>query len=121
MKRIIICLALVLASSFNVMKAQNVGVEIDLEVGIFDPTGSHEPPHKGPVVVPSVSLECHTLIFATPCDGCLLRLLDENGAVVYSTIIPVGATSLVLPSYLSGNYEIQIVQGNICFWGYIYL
>ena len=57
----------------------------------------------------------------TPCDGCVLRLVDENENVVYSIVIPTGATSLVLPSYLSGDYEIQIVQGNIYYYGNIYL
>ena len=113
MKRFVFILALVLASSFNGIMA----AEIDLEVGIVDPTGSQEPP----VLVPSVSLEGYTLYFMTPCDGCTLRLLDEDDAVVFSTIIPTGTTSLVLPSYLSGEYEIQIIQGNIYFWGFILL
>ena len=121
MKRIILGLALILAASFSGVKAEEVGDEIDLEVGIFDPTGSYDPYEKGPVLVPSVSLEGHTLYFATSCDGCILRLLDENDAVVYSTIIPTDTTSLVLPSYLSGEYEIQIIQGNLCFYGYIIL
>lgn len=121
MKRIIIGLALVLAFSFSGVKAQEVGDEIDLEVGIYDPTGTYEPFEKGPILVPSVSLDGHTLYFATSCDGCTLRLLDENDVVVFSTIIPTGTTSLVLPSYLSGEYEIQIIQGNYYFWGYIIL
>ena len=121
MKRIILGLALILASSFSGVMAQEVGDEIDLEVGIVDPTGGHEPFEKGPVLVPSVSLDGHTLYFATSCDGCTLRLLDENDVVVYSTIIPTGTTSLVLPSYLSGEYEIQIIRGNICFWGCLFL
>lgn len=101
--------------------AQNAGEEIDFQVEWSDPTNNHEPVGRGPVLIPSVSLESHTLYFVTPCDGCTLRLLDENGVVVYSTVIPTGTTSLVLPSYLSGEYEIQIIQGNICFYGYITL
>ena len=118
MKRVIFVLALVLASSFSGVKAQD---EIDLEEGIYDPTEEHEPPQKGPVLVPSVSIDDYTLYFMTPCDGCTLRLLDDNDVVVYSTVIPTGTTSLVLPSYLSGEYEIQIIWGNIYFWGYILL
>ena len=121
MRRFISILALVLASSFSGVMAEEVGDEIDLEVGIYDPTGTHEPFKKGPILVPSVFLDGHTLYFATSCDGCTLRLLDENDVVVYSTVIPTGTTSLVLPSYLSGEYEIQIIHGNYCFWGYIYL
>ena len=95
--------------------------EIDLQVEIIDPDFGNEGQQKGPVLVPSISIEGHTLYFATSCDGCTLCLLDENDVVVYSTIIPTGTTSLVLPSYLSGEYEIQIIQGNFCFWGYIAL
>ena len=121
MKKIFLCLALVLAFSFSGVKAQEVGDEIDLEVGIVDPTGGHEPFKKDPVLVPSVSLDGHTLYFATSCDGCTLRLLDENDVVVYSTVILTGTTSLVLPSYLSGEFEIQIIRGFYYFWGYIEL
>ena len=56
-----------------------------------------------------------------PCDGYTLELVDANDNVVYSTVIPTGTTSLVLPSYLSGEYKLQIIQGNIYFYGYINL
>ena len=64
-----------------------------------------------------MSIEDYTLYFNTPCDGYVLRLVDE----FYSTVIPVGATSLVLPSYLSGTYELQIITGYYCFFGDITL
>lgn len=64
MKRFVFALALVLASSFSGVKAQD---EIDLEEGIYDPTQNYEPIQKGPVLVPSVSIEDYTLYFITPC------------------------------------------------------
>ena len=45
----------------------------------------------------------------------------KNDNVVYSTVIPINTTNLVIPSTLSGEYEIQIIQGNIYFYGFIYL
>lgn len=104
----------------------NVSVYADpelivLEVGIEDPEHGDSSQQKTPITVPGISLEDHTLYFYTPCDGCILRLLDGNDNVVYSTVIATGTTSLVLPSTLSGEYEIQIIQGNICFYGYINL
>ena len=45
----------------------------------------------------------------------------NNNNVVYSTVIPINTANLVIPSTLSGEYEIQIIQGNICFYGFIYL
>ena len=92
---------------------------IDLEVGIEDPEQGALGQQKNPISIPDIGLENHTLYFYTPCDDCTLRLLDENDIVVYSTVIVTGTTSLVLPSTLSGEYEIQIIQGNICFYGYI--
>lgn len=91
-------------------------------------TGEYIDPHKGQLgghrsqtIVPELEIDDYTLFFMTPCDSCVLRLLDEDGAVVYTTIVPNNASSLVLPSYLSGEYEIQIIQGNIYFWGYVEL
>lgn len=93
---------------------------IDLGVNIYDP-GNDDPGHRSPVTVPTVSLEDHTLYFDTPCDGCVLSLLNEDGEEVYTTIIPAYCLSLVLPSYLSGEYELQIIQGNICYYATINL
>lgn len=94
--------------------------DIDLQVGYDDPLDEGGI-HRSPIAIPCIGIEGYTLTFFTPCDGCLLQLLSEDNEVVYSTIIPSNATTLVLPSYLSGTYEIQIIQDNICFWGDIEL
>ncbi len=102
----------------------NVSVYADpesVDLQYIDPEFGDIGQPKSPITIPEISLEDHTLYFYTPCDGCTLRLLDENDNVVYSTVIATGTTNLVLPSYLSGEYEIQIIQGNICFYGYINL
>jgi hypothetical protein len=115
----ILCLTAVLSlTSVNVF-AYPVGIE--LQVGYDDPIDGDEGQQRGPVLIPEISLDVYSIIFDTPCDGCTLRLVDANDNVVYSTIIPTGATSIVLPSSLSGEYEIQIIQGNLCFYGYITL
>lgn len=95
--------------------------DVPLETGIVDPTITEGDPHRTPVEIPKISIEDDTLYFNTPCDGYVLRLVDEFDNVVYSTVIPVGATSLVLPSYLSGTYELQIITGIYCFYGDITL
>ena len=100
----------------------NVSVYADpegIDLQYIDPEFGDIGQPKSPITIPEINLEDHTLFFITPCDGCTLRLLDENDNVVYSTIIPTNTASLVLPSTLSGEYEIQIIQGNICFYGYI--
>ena len=120
-KRLLFLLMMVLLPLSNVcVNAENPG-NINLEVRIDDPEVDQDGHPRSPILVPHVGINGYSLIFYTPCDGCVLRLIDENDVVVYSTVIPTGATSLVLPSYLSGEYEIQIVQGNIYFYGYISL
>ena len=113
---VLLALALLPLSNVNVMAKT-----VTFSVGYVDPSEYHDDDPRSPILIPEVDLEGYTLTFYTPCDGCVLRLLDENDNVVYSTVIPTGTTSIVLPSYLSGNYEIQIVQGNIYFYGNIYL
>lgn len=111
----------IMAFSASTYAAVNTVDPIPLEGGIIDPTNDNDGPHKGPVQVPEVSLDGHTLYFFTPCDGCTLNLVDENDDVVYTLVIPSGTTSLALPSDLSGEYELQIIRGNYCFWGTITL
>ncbi len=96
-------------------------IDIPLQVGYEDPINGDDGQHKGSVLIPSVSLDDYSLIFNTPCDGYTLRLLDENGVVVYSVVIPTGTTSIVLPSCLSGDYKIELQMGYWKFTGYIML
>lgn len=120
-KRFLIISLLTAMLSFTCVNLYANQEDVDLQVGYEDPDDGNDGQQKGPVLIPDVSLDGYSLIFNTPCDGCTLRLLDENDIVVYSTVIPTGTTSLVLPSYLSGEYEIQIIRGNIYFYGYIIL
>lgn len=92
---------------------------VELQVSIIDPTLQPGGTPKQPLQVPSVSLDDHTLYFEIPCDGCTLNIVDSNDTVVYTTVVPTGATSLVLPVTLSGEYELQIIRGNYVFYGTI--
>ena len=120
-KRFLIVSCLMAVLSFTSINAYADPESIVLQVGYEDPDYGDEGQHKSPILIPEISIEDYTIYFNTPCDGCSLRLVDENDNVVYSTVIPTGTTSLVLPSSLSGEYEIQIIQGNLCFYGYINL
>ena len=110
-----------MAPSVQVSADNGTEESIDLQVYIYNPTGNLGGPHKGPVQIPEVSLDDHTLYFFTPCDGYTLNLVDENDGVVYTIVIPTGTTSCVLPATLSGEYELQLISGNYCFWGMINL
>ena len=123
MKTKVLSLFAIICAAFSVSAFAQAGNydPVPLQVSDIDPTIGQDGPHKGPVQVPEVSLDGHTLYFFTPCDGCTLNLVDENDVVVYTLVIPAGTTSLALPATLSGNFELQIIRGNYCFWGEITL
>lgn len=119
----IIILALIVAmlSLFNV-QASASPEQVLLEVGYVDPANDQDEPQRTPVTVPWIEIDGYTLTFVTPCDGFTLQLLDENGNVAYSIVIPTNASSVILPAYLEGEYEIQIIgNSNYYFYGYITL
>jgi len=96
-------------------------IQIPLQVEYDDPSHDQDNPNRGPVLIPEVSIDEYTLYFYTPCVGCILRVVNELGVAEYTTVIPVDADELVLPSYLSGDYELQIIRDNWCFYGGITL
>ena len=87
-------------------------------VGYVDPGDDQDEPQRGPVV-PLVEIEDNTLTFITSCDGLELRLVNEENELEFTTVI-YGST-LVLPSYLSGDYQLQIISGNYFYFGGISL
>lgn len=119
MKRSILTIVLMMSVSLSDAQTQNYYDQVYFQIALVDPTAEHKPIRRSPIATPSVCLEGHTLLFATPCDGCTLKLINEDEDVEYITIIPVDATNLDLPTCLSGEYQLQIIRGNYCFWGYI--
>jgi hypothetical protein len=104
----------------NAVPDAKIPEKLPFIIELVDPTiiGNTGKP-KSPVVPPEVYIAGHTLLFSTPCDGCILRLEDEMGNEVYTTTIPENTTTLELPYYLTGEYKIQIIRGNFCFYTYI--
>ena len=70
---------------------------------------------KTPVRPPLVYIEDYTLSFDT------LIIKDEDGYVVYTTTVFSNDTEVILPSTLSGNYEVNLIMGNWLFSGWINL
>ena len=119
MKKLFFVLTVAALLPFSSVCINTMAGVIPLEVGYHDPNNDKPADPKTPVLVPEVSIEDYTLTFDASCLGCELRLLDENGVLVYSSTIT--SSTLVLPSYLSGDYELQIISGIYCFYGYINL
>ena len=52
-------------------------------------------------------------------DDFTLELRDENDVVVYTDYVPAGTTQVVLPSTLSGDFELRLVGDTYYYRGYI--
>lgn len=94
---------------------------LSLQVRLIDPWKPSTGIKRSPAKAPSLSIFDHTLYFATSCDGCILRLVNEDGDVEYAMEIPENTSTITLPFYLYGEYELQILRGNYCFFGFVEL
>ena len=57
---------------------------------------------------------------STPCDYTL-NLYDEDGEVVYTVFVPAGTTQVILPTTLSGDFELRFETATYYYYGYISL
>ena len=95
---------------------------VPLSVSIEDddyPIGNGQP--KTPMCPPVVYIEDYTLSFEVGHPEYVLNIKDENGNVVYTTTVYSTQTQVVLPSTLSGDYQIELVMGYWLFTGWINL
>ena len=121
-KRLLLCLSIVaMLLTVCVCPLAAQGIRVPLTKTYVDPTEPGRPNHKSPVLAPTVYIDGYELTFDTPCDGCTLQLVDEDNDVVYSLVIPVGTTTLYLPTDLEGTFELQIICGEWLFYGEIEL
>lgn len=124
MKKIIICLSMLLAA-FTSNANQNQGFSesgitpLELQVKIIDPTEAEIPIKRTPETIPTIYFDGNTLYFATSCDGYTLQIVDEAENICYDLVIPMGTTELELPENLFGEYEMRIIRGNTLYYGTI--
>ena len=121
MKNLLFILMSCFFISTHAMAQTPNGDQIDLNLGWIDPTPMGHPSGKSPVEIPTVYINDYTLTFATNHPEYILYIKDENETVVYSTVVASAATEVVLPSTLSGDYEIDLIMDDWYFWGYIEL
>ena len=76
---------------------------------------------KPSIETPKVYIEDYTLSFGINHPEYALIIKDENGQEVYTTTVFSTQPNVILPSTLSGNYEINLVMGNWLFSGWINL
>ena len=122
-KILFVALLLIMPFSFMAKSQSYPGHDqtVNLQISYSDPTkpGPHNP--KSPALTPTVYINENTVSFGSELEGFTLKILDEDGVVVYSTVIAAGVSQVVLPSTLSGEYEIRFVTDDYYYYGFITL
>ena len=113
----VLMISIMMGIPFN-MNAAQADVEF---IPIFE-GGDSNGNTKSPLLKPTGSIDGYTLFIDGINTDYTLELVDANDAVVYSTIVPSTVSVVVLPSTLSGNYELRLYPGgSYYFYGYISL
>ena len=117
MKKYLLCVFLML----GFMIPQTVSAGLNIPMQIIDPT----PGDGGNTLAPPrpwyITQDDHTLTLPALADDYTLQLLDEDGLVVYTTFVPSGTTTVILPSTLSGDFELRLVADTYYYRGYMSL
>lgn len=80
--------------------------------------------HKAPAKLPTppeATLSENVLSFLDSHAEYTLYIISEDGEEVYEALVPENTSTITLPSDLSGEYELQLICGNYCFYTYIEL
>ena len=115
-------LLLLLFGAFIFSTSVSAQVLVPLTVCIEEdeqPGGNGQP--RSPEETPIVYIDDYTLLFEANHPEYVLNIKDENNIVVYTTMVYSTQTQVVLPSTLSGNYQIELVVDNLLFKGWINL
>ena len=117
-KKILLVFSLLMAT----MTSFGSQIPVDLQTGYIDPNeGKTTLRPKVPMRPPVVCIEDYTLSFSAGHADYELTIRDEDDNVVYTTPVWSAQTEVVLPSTLSGDYQIELITGNWMFTGYIAL
>ena len=118
-------LCLMSLSAFSQRPKVVIGSPIVWQVRIFDPHNTGMPIPKSPALppkAPEASIDDHTLYLYNVDYDLTLCLLDEDGEEAYTVFIPANTASVVLPSTLTGDYELQLLtDGLFYFAGWVEL
>ena len=94
--------------------------KLEFEVKVYTPVVT-KPRPKAPAKLPTppeATLDGNILTFTEAHAEYTLYIIDEDGEEVYETHIPENTSTITLPSYLSGEFELQLVTGVWCFFDY---
>lgn len=118
MKKLLLFLISAFIFSTSVSAQELVPLTVCIEED-DQPGGNGHP--RSPNETPIVYIDDYTLLFEANHPDYVLNIKDEDGDVVYSTVVSSTQTQVVLPSTLSGDYQIELVMDYWLFKGWIYL
>jgi len=103
--------------------AQDVGDEEEIEFSFtgIDPRPGDPGNSKTPILMPHLWQNGYLLDFHGTHADYVLRIIDASNTVVYMAVVPSLQTQVWLPTTLSGTYRIELISGNLLFYGYITL
>ena len=116
MKRLLLAIALLVGAGINSLWA---GLQIPMQ--IIDPGSMGSSGTFAPARPWYITQDDYTLSMPAFEDDFTLELLDEDDVVVYSVYVPAGTTQIVLPSTLSGDFELRLEADTYYYRGYISL
>lgn len=117
MKKIFLLLISAITMGTSIYAWERVPLTVSFDDNM--PIGNGNP--RTPMQPPVVYIEDYTLIFTINHPDFTLTINDEDGYVVYTTTVFSAKTEVILPSTLSGDYEIQLAMSNWLFTGWINL
>jgi hypothetical protein len=105
------------------ISAQEVGDEEEIEFSVTwgDDTPGEPEVGKTPILLPHLWQNGYLLDFHGIHADYVLRILDATNTVVYFAVVPSYQTQVWLSTTLSGTYRIELISGNLLFYGYITL
>jgi hypothetical protein len=115
-KKIVALLMLFLVVGGANLYANKQGDPLDLEVKKIDNSPEHPGGPRTPILFPTVWQDGYDLEIEAPHAEYVLNIVSGT-TVVYSVVVPETVSLVVLPATLSGTYELQLIQGNLCFYG----
>lgn len=126
MKKILLLLAVMGLLAVTSVSAQSSLPGIPVELGGGPVGGGGNPGSggngnpRGPVLFPEASIDNYTLYLCVGFDFTL-QLVDSDDNVVYSTFVFANTPSVVLPSYIEGEFELRLVTNDYYYFGFINL
>ena len=118
MKKVLLFITLALVMNVSVLAKEQVPLTVSYNED-EQPLGHGY--GRTPMCPPLVYIEDYTLTFAVGHPDYTLIIKDEDGTVVYTTNVFSTDIEFILPSTLSGDYEVNLVMGNWLFTGLIEL